>query len=72
MRAIHDVGRVRIGFETPPGKLGLVYELLAEYDGRIVARRQRRFTRAFEERNYAQEFLRGLFGRRVRLQDYLV
>jgi hypothetical protein len=72
MRATHHDGRVRLDFEIPPGKLGLVYELLAEYRGLIVDRRKRRFTLEFQEPNDADEFLCGVFGRRVRLTDYLV
>ena len=70
MRALHHYGRVQVEFATPPGKRGLVYELLAEYDGRIVDRRKRRFMLAFEKSDDADEFLCGAFGRRVRLQDY--
>jgi hypothetical protein len=71
-RLFHHYGWIRIGLDIPAGKLGLVYELLAEHGGRILARRKRRFTLAFEESESAEEFLSGLFGCRVRLQDYLV
>jgi hypothetical protein len=52
----------RIAFETPPGKLGLVYELLGEYGASIVGRHQRLFTLEFQEIDDAGDFLRDLFG----------
>jgi hypothetical protein len=71
MRAIHHYGRVRVEFETPPGKLDLVFDLLAEYSAMIFDRDERRFTLTFEDTDDADDFLRELFGRRVRLQDCL-
>jgi hypothetical protein len=71
MRAIHHYGRVAIDFEPPPGKLDLVFDLLAEYSAIIFDRHERRFTLTFGEWDAADHFLRELFGRRVRLQDYL-
>jgi hypothetical protein len=64
-----DMHRARVGFETPPGKIGLVYELLAEYGARIVHCHQRLFTLEFEEWSDARDFLRDLFGQRIRLKS---
>jgi hypothetical protein len=71
-RAIRDVGRVRIGFETPPGQLGWVYELIADYGPRVVNHRGRCFTLEFQEWDAANSFLRSLFGQDVRPKDYAV
>jgi hypothetical protein len=69
MRAIDRYGRVAIDFEPPPGKLDLVFELLAEYGAIIFDRHDGRFTLTFEQWDDADNFLRELFGRQVRLQD---
>jgi hypothetical protein len=71
MRAIHHYGRVAINFEPAPGKLDLVFELLAEYGAIIFDRHERRFTLTFKDSDDADDFLCELFGHRVRLQDYL-
>jgi hypothetical protein len=72
MRAIRDIGRVQVGFETPPGKLGLVYDLLTEYGASIVDRQQQCFTLEFQEWDDANDFLHQLFEHRMSLRDYQV
>jgi hypothetical protein len=62
---------VAIDFEPPPGKLDLIFDPLAEYGAIIFDRHERRFTLTFEESEDADDFLRELLGRGVRLQDYL-
>ena len=59
----------RIAFETPPGKLGLVYELLAEYGATIVDRHKRCFTLEFQRMDDAGNFFRDLFEHPVRLRE---
>jgi hypothetical protein len=71
-RALRDVGRVQIDFETPPGQLGWVYELIADYGPRIVNHRGRCFTLEFQERDAANSFLRSVFGDDVRPENYAV
>jgi hypothetical protein len=71
-RATRDVGRVQIDFETPPGQLGWVYELIADYGPRIVNHRGRCFTLEFQEWDAANSFLHSLFGQHVQPKNHAV